>query len=81
MKHWIKFATSVQDLAILILLHIKSSSFSSIEKDEPYGPDVPIKKLECVGRVQKRLGTALRKLKTTKSRTPLADGKSIGGRG
>ena len=58
-----------------------SSSFNSVAKDEPYGPDVPIKKLECVGHVQKRLGTALRKLKTTKSRTPLADGKSIGGRG
>ena len=39
------------------------------------------KNIECVGHVQKRLGTALRKLKTTKSRTPLADEKSIGGRG
>ena len=29
-----------------------SSSFSSVAKDEPYGPDVPIKKLECVGHVQ-----------------------------
>ena len=59
-----------------------SSSFSSVAKDEPYGPDVPIKKLEeCVGHVQKRLGIALRKLKTTKPRTPLADGNSIGGRG
>ena len=58
-----------------------SSSFSSVAKMNHNGPDVPINKLECVGHVHKRLGTALRKLKTTKSRTPIAYGKSIGGRG
>ena len=58
-----------------------SFSFSSVAKDEPYGPDVSIKKLECVGHIQKRLGTALRKLEITKLRAPLADGKSRGGRG
>ncbi|GFV26438.1 uncharacterized protein TNCV_4308371 [Trichonephila clavipes] len=37
------------------------------------------KKIECVGRVQKRMGTRLRKLKQMSSK--LSDGKSIGGKG
>ena len=39
-----------------------------------------VMKLDCIGHVQKRMGTALRELKK-KSKGPLSDGKAIGGRG
>lgn len=38
-----------------------------------------MRKLECVGHVQKRLGTRLRKLKTSLKKVKLSDGKAIGG--
>ena len=58
-----------------------TSSFNSVIKDHPYGPQVTITKLECVGHVQKRLGSALRKLKQSKGNSKLSDGKTIGGKG
>ncbi|GFX58481.1 uncharacterized protein TNCV_416611 [Trichonephila clavipes] len=47
----------------------------------PYGEeeDITVSKSECVGHVQKRMGTRLRKLKQMSSK--LGDGKSIGGKG
>ena len=56
-----------------------SKSFSHINSVEPYGPDITLKKLECVGHVQKRMGTALRKHKHKLGKKKLSDGKSIGG--
>ncbi|GFT72445.1 uncharacterized protein TNCV_1625031 [Trichonephila clavipes] len=38
-------------------------------------------KIECVGHVQKRMGTRLRKLKLVYSKKKLSDGKTIGGKG
>ena len=38
-------------------------TFSTLTNLQPYGHDVTIVKHECIGHVQKRLGTALRKLK------------------
>ena len=55
-----------------------SKSFSSIKASKPYG-NKDIVKLECVGHVQKRMGTALRKLKSQKGKTKLKDGRTIGG--
>ena len=40
-----------------------------------------MEKLECVGHVQKCLGSRLRSLKKRLGKTPLQDGKSISGRG
>ena len=40
-----------------------------------------VTKLECVGHVQKRLGSRLRSLKKRTGQARLADGKCIGGRG
>lgn len=40
-----------------------AKTFSALTDLHPYGPDVTIVKHECVGHIQKRLGTALRKLK------------------
>ncbi|GFU00412.1 uncharacterized protein TNCV_4259231 [Trichonephila clavipes] len=54
-----------------------SKTFSSITASNPYGEDITVSKIECVGHVQKRMGTHLRKLKQMSSK--LGDGKSIGG--
>ncbi|GFV24264.1 uncharacterized protein TNCV_3445171 [Trichonephila clavipes] len=54
-------------------------TFSSITASNPYGEDITVSKIECVGHVQKRMGTRLRKLKQMSSK--LSDGKSIGGKG
>ncbi|GFX93325.1 uncharacterized protein TNCV_151311 [Trichonephila clavipes] len=56
-----------------------SKTFSSITASNPYGEDNTVSKIECVGHVQKRMGTRLRKLKQMSSK--LSDGKSIGGKG
>jgi len=58
-----------------------SSSYTTIAEEKPYGPDVLIEKKECVGHVQKRLGTRLHKLKASLGNRKLKDGKSIGGKG
>ena len=57
-----------------------SKSFSSIKASNPYA-NKDILKYECVGHVQKRMGTALRKLKAQKGKQKLKDGKTIGGLG
>ncbi|GFU78747.1 uncharacterized protein TNCV_1389901 [Trichonephila clavipes] len=56
-----------------------SKTFSSITASNPYGEDITVSKIECVGHVQKRMGTRLRKLEQMSSK--LSDGKSIGGKG
>ncbi|GFU47514.1 uncharacterized protein TNCV_2000191 [Trichonephila clavipes] len=56
-----------------------SKTFSSITASNPYGEDITVSKIECVGHVQKRMGTRLRKLKQMSSK--LSDGKSIGEKG
>lgn len=58
-----------------------SSAFPTVSQLKPYGPDFKIKKLECVGHVQKRMGSRLRKLKSKMSKIKLADDKTIGGKG
>ncbi|GFV36174.1 uncharacterized protein TNCV_233641 [Trichonephila clavipes] len=54
-----------------------SKTFSSITVSNPYGEDITVSKIECIGHVQKRMGTRLRKLKQMSSK--LSDGKSIVG--
>ncbi|GFX25746.1 uncharacterized protein TNCV_4337301 [Trichonephila clavipes] len=58
-----------------------SKTFSSIAQKKPYGDSVPIEKIECVGHVQKRMGSRLRKLKALWGGKKLSDGKTIGGKG
>ena len=57
-----------------------SKAHKKLVEEEVYG-EVPVEKLECVGHVQKRLGSRLRLLKKRLGKTPLQDGKSIGGAG
>ena len=47
----------------------------------PFVNDVIIEKKACVGHVQKRLGSRMRKLKSSCVKRKLSDGKSIGGKG
>ncbi|GFY21268.1 uncharacterized protein TNCV_3993121 [Trichonephila clavipes] len=56
-----------------------SKTFSSITVFHPYGNDILVSKIECLGHVQKIIGTRLRKLKQMISK--LSDGKSIGEKG
>lgn len=58
-----------------------SASFKKVLDSKPYGEDVNIEKLECVGHVQKRCGTRLRRLVQENKGKKLNDGKSIGGIG
>lgn len=56
-----------------------SKSFAAVSELKPYGNDVTITKQECIGHVQKRMGTRLRRLKTTMKGQVLSDGKPLGG--
>lgn len=58
-----------------------SASYSTVANAQPYGPDFIIEKKECIGHVQKRMGTRLRKLKKNMGNTKLSDDKTIGGKG
>lgn len=57
-----------------------SKAFALLTEESVYGDNV-IAKLECVGHVQKRMGSRLRSLKKRSGKNKLEDGKSIGGRG
>ena len=57
-----------------------TEAFSKVKSSNPYGDIVP-EKLECVGHVQKRLGTRLRTLRNNLKGKLLEDGKKITGIG
>ena len=57
-----------------------TSSFTEVVEAQPYGEVKIPKKDKCVGHVQKRVGSRLRKLKD-KTKNKLEDGKSLGGKG
>ncbi|GFY11584.1 uncharacterized protein TNCV_4230531 [Trichonephila clavipes] len=58
-----------------------TKTFNALSENKPYGDDYLIQKIECVGHVQKRMGTRLMKLKLVYSKKELSDGKTIGGKG
>ena len=58
-----------------------SKTHSMLLQQQPYGKDHLVEKMDCVSHVQKRMGTALRNLKTQYRGQKLADGKTIGGVG
>ena len=43
-----------------------SKAYRRVEQEKPYGEDFTVRKEECVGHVQKRMGTNLRKLLDSK---------------
>ena len=50
-------------------------------KADPYGPEKPVIKGECVGHVQKRVGSRLRIFKKENGSKILKDKKKLGGAG
>lgn len=57
-----------------------SKAFEHVTSKKPYGDRI-IEKLECIGHVQKRLGSRLRRLKNKMKGRKLADDKVLGGKG
>ncbi|XKL59926.1 hypothetical protein PGB90_000942 [Kerria lacca] len=57
-----------------------SRAFKAVCEKQPYGSNYEINKLECIGHVQKRMGTRLRGLKKKLGSEKLSDGKTIGGK-
>lgn len=57
-----------------------SKGFIAVQDLQSYGPGCQIKKLECIGHIQKRMGTRLRKLKSENKPINLSDGKGLGGK-
>ena len=57
--------------------------FGNVKEEcyKKYGDHYIVTKEECVGHIQKRLGTALRKYKITMKGKKLKDGKTVGGKG
>lgn len=58
-----------------------TNSFKKVFDAKVYGDQHPVEKIECVGHVQKRMGTRLRNLRARYGKRQLADGKTISGRG
>ncbi|GFU61754.1 uncharacterized protein TNCV_4612311 [Trichonephila clavipes] len=58
-----------------------TKTFNALSENKPYGDGHLIQKIECVGHVQKRMGTRFRKLKLVYSKNKLSDGKTIRGKG
>lgn len=54
-----------------------SKAYQAVCEARPYGQDVSIEKLECIGHIQKHMGTQLFKMKNEK----LSDGKPLKGKG
>ena len=51
-----------------------SKAYRRVQQEQPYGEAFPVRKEECVGHVQKRMGTNLRKLlDAKKGRLPYAE--------
>jgi len=54
------------------------SSHRDVVKSKPYGEEVAVRKVECVGHIQKRMGGRLRRKKKDMKGKKLSDGKTIG---
>lgn len=57
-----------------------TNSYKTISDSKPYGDDVTVTKLECIGHIQKRMGARLRNLKKKSKGVKLSDGLPLGGR-
>ncbi|GFU34315.1 uncharacterized protein TNCV_1991131 [Trichonephila clavipes] len=68
-KHGLKYQRYIGD--------DDSKTVSSIAEKKPYGDSVPIGKIECVGHVQKRIGSRLRKLKFYGEKRSFPMGKQL----
>ena len=77
------FSRSVTEKKLRYLTYIgdgDTKSFLEVQRSDPY-PGYEVKKGECIGHVQKRVGSRLRGLKTKYQGKKLKDGKALFGRG
>ena len=58
-----------------------TGSFAKVVQSRPYGDSILPQKLECIGHVQKRVGTRLRNLRKEYKNKVLSDGKKLSGQG
>ncbi|GBO26522.1 hypothetical protein AVEN_75277-1 [Araneus ventricosus] len=57
-----------------------SKAFEAIAKENIYGDEFQVEKLECIGHVMKRMGSRLRRLKEKMKGQVLSDGKRLSGK-
>jgi hypothetical protein len=57
-----------------------SKAYQRVFAEKPYGPNISVTRLGCIGHVQKRVGTSLRKHMKEKIGTKLHDSKHLGSR-
>lgn len=77
------FHRSVEERGVRYTRYIgdgDTKTFSSICNSKPYNDMLPMK-IECVGHVQKRMGSRLRKLKQDYRGKTLSDGRGLSGKG
>ena len=72
-KHNLKYTTFVGDGDSSCFAHVKEACF------DKYGDGYVVRKEECVGHIQKRIGHALREYNRRHKGIKLADHKSVGG--
>ena len=77
------FSNSIEKYNLWYVHYIGDGDIASYKKvaDSKFYGDFTLEKLECVGHVQKRLGTRLRKLRTGKKHEMLSDGKKSSRKG
>ena len=72
------FQKSVENLQLRYTTYIgdcDSKGHLSVVQAQPYGPEKLPEKGECLGHIQKRVGTGLRKFKKENGSNVLSDGK------
>jgi hypothetical protein len=58
-----------------------SSTYNIMVENKPYGDECVPNKMECIGHVQKRVGSRFRKLRNQSQGVKLANGKGLAGKG
>ncbi|XP_013381184.1 uncharacterized protein LOC106152218 [Lingula anatina] len=58
-----------------------SSAFRRVQQEQSYGSEFELVKEECIGQVQKRMGSRLRRLVERNKGVKLSDGKGLEGAG
>jgi hypothetical protein len=56
-------------------------AYQRVVAGKPYGPNIAVTKLECIGHMQKRIGTRLKRLVSERTGKKLHDNKTVGGKG
>lgn len=78
------FSRSVEELGLRYTSLISdgdSASYRAVLEAKPYGEGVEVTKKECMGHIQKRMGTALRNLVVAYKNQVVNGRKGIGGKG